>query len=63
MSVKRISSSWKRKQVKNVIRKSKGPIFRYRVMKGLDNVRGGPLFKTENRSGTRLMKKQSKKKH
>ena len=63
MSVRKISSAWKRKQVKKVARRAKGPIFRSRVMKGMDNVRGGPRFNLANRSSTRLMKKRSKTKH
>lgn len=62
MSVKKISSAWKRKQAKKVVRRAKGPLFRNRVMKGMDNVRGGPRFNLGNRSDARSMKKRSKKK-
>jgi hypothetical protein len=30
MSVKKITGRWKRKEVKRVVKKAKGPIFRYR---------------------------------
>jgi hypothetical protein len=63
MSVRKISSAWKRKQVKKVVKKAKSPMFRNRVAKGMDNVRGGPRFNLANRSGTRSINKRSKKKH
>ena len=62
MSVRKISSAWKRKQAKKVVRRAKSPLFRSRAMKGMDNVRGGPRFNLGNRSGTRLMNRRSKKK-
>ncbi len=62
MSSKKIASGWKRKQVKKVVKAAKIPLFRSRVTKGMDNVRGGPRFSNANRSGTRLMNKHSKKK-
>ncbi|MGA3059248.1 MAG: hypothetical protein ABSD92_02645 [Candidatus Bathyarchaeia archaeon] len=61
MSVRKISSAWKRKQVKKAVKRAKSPLFRNRVMKGMDNVRGGPRFNLANRSGTRLRNKHSKK--
>jgi replication initiation and membrane attachment protein DnaB len=63
MSIKKIASSWKRKQVKKVVKASKAPLFRNRVMKGMDNVRGGSKFNLKNRAGTRQINKPSKKKH
>lgn len=62
MSVKKIASGWKRKQVKKVVKAAKAPLFRNRVMKGMDNVRGGPKFNLKNRAGTRQMDRHIKKK-
>jgi len=62
MSAKKVTSSWKRKQVKKVVKTAKAPLFRNRVMRGMDNVRGGPRFNLKNRSDTRQMNKHSKKK-
>jgi hypothetical protein len=61
MSLKKISSGWKRKQVKKVVKRAKSPLFRNSVMKGMDNVRGGPRFNLSNRSDTRIMNKHSEK--
>jgi hypothetical protein len=62
MSVKKIGVAWKRKQAKKVVKAAKAPLYRNRVMKGMDNVRGGPRFNLKNRSDTRSMNKKSKKK-
>lgn len=56
------SGAWKRKQAKKIVRRAKTPMFRNRIMKGMDNAHGGPRFNLANCSGTKLMKKQSKKK-
>jgi len=61
MSVKKIGSAWKRKQIRKVVKSAKAPLFRNRVMKSMDNVRG-PRFNSFNRSDTRKMNKNSKKK-
>ena len=63
MSIRKIASGWKRKQVKKVVKEAKAPLFRNRVMKGLDNVRGGPKFNLKNRAGIRQMNRPSKKKN
>ena len=63
MSFKRVSSVWRRKQIKKVIKRAKIPMFRNRVMKGMDNVRGGTKYNLGNRSAMRLMKRHSKKTH
>ena len=62
MSVKKIGSAWKRKQANKVVKVARAPLFRNRVMKGMDNVRGGPRFNLKNRAGTSQMNKHSKKK-
>ena len=63
MSVRKISSALEKNNRQKSSRRAKGPLFRNRVMKGMDNVRGGPRFNLGNRSGTRLMKKHSKKRN
>lgn len=62
MSLKKIAGNWQRKQVKKVVKRAKIPIFKNKVMKGMDNVRGGPRFNLSNRSETRRMDRKSKKK-
>ena len=61
MSVKKIASGWKRGQVKKVVKAAKTPIFRNRVMKSMDNLRGGPKFNLKNRAGIIQMNRHSKK--
>ena len=51
-----MGNAWKRKQTKKVVKSAKVPLFRNRVMKGMDNVRGGPKFNLKNRAGARQMK-------
>ncbi len=58
----RKTSRWKRQQAKMVVRSARKPIFRHRVMRGMDNVRGGPRYNLGNRRDTRLMNRRSKRK-
>ena len=62
MSIKKISSGWKRKQAKKVIQKAKKPLFSNKLLKGRQPVQFGTGFhKPMNRSETRTMNKHSKK--
>ena len=60
MSVKKITSRWKRKEVKRVVRKAKAPIFGYKAMKDIDNVRIGGI-KTQNRVDAKSEKHSKKR--
>jgi hypothetical protein len=46
-----------------LVRSAKKPIFRHRVMRGMDTVRGGPRYNLGNRRDTRLMNRHKRKKH
>jgi hypothetical protein len=59
----RKTSRWKRQQTKMVARSAKKTIFRHRVMRGMDTVRGGPRYNLGNRRNMRLMNKHKRKKH
>jgi hypothetical protein len=63
MSVRKISSAWKRKQAKKVARNTSRLIFRYKVRKAMPNARFGPRFNLGNRSDTRLMNRRPKKRN
>ena len=62
MSLKKISSSWKRKQVKKAVRSAERPRFRLKEMKGTGNNWGTQFHNTFNRSDKRLLKKHSQSK-
>jgi hypothetical protein len=63
MNIRKVSNAWRRKQAKKAVKRAKIPMFRNRVTKVMDNVRGGTKYTLGNRSAIRLMKKNSKKKH
>ena len=46
--VKKITGAWKRKQAKKVVKKANRPLWRYKVDRGIDNVRGEPRFNLTN---------------
>jgi hypothetical protein len=60
--VKKITGTWKRKQAKKVVKKANRSLWRYKVDRGIDNVRVNPDSTLQIAPDTRLMKKHSRKK-
>ncbi len=60
MSTKKITGSWKWKQVKNVERKAERQMFRNRERRGTGVVWGTQFHKTYNRKDKRSAKKRQR---